>query len=129
MNNLVRAGAKVTVVSPEVTKDLTGQIETGRVRWVPDTFREESLAGVFLVVAATDDDSINASVVSHASARGILVCDASSSDRSQVIFGALHNEGEGVMIAVFTDGRNPAGAKRTRDRIARLLLENDTLEY
>ena len=128
VNNLVRAGAKVTVVSPAVTKDLTAQIETGGVRWVPDSFREECLDGVFLVVAATDDESMNARVVSRAGERGILVCDASSSDRSQIIFGALHRADDGVTIAVFTDGRDPAGARRTRDTIARLLREDNKLE-
>ena len=49
-----------------------------------------------------------------------LVCDASSAERSQVIFGALL-EGADVTIAVFTGGRDPARAKRTRDRIAGLL--------
>jgi len=37
-----------------------------------------------------------------------------------VIFGALHTN-EGAIIAVFTDGRDPSHARRTRDRIAHLL--------
>jgi siroheme synthase (precorrin-2 oxidase/ferrochelatase) len=75
---------------------------------------------MFLVVAATDDDARNAAVVEAAARNGALVCDASSAERSQVIFGALL-EDEDVTIAVFTGGRDPAQARRTRDQIADLM--------
>lgn len=55
-------------------------------------------------------------MVEEARARGVLICDASSGHRSQVIFGALHR-GEAVTVAVFTDGTDPSLARRTRDRI------------
>jgi siroheme synthase-like protein len=117
---LARAGALVTVVSPAVTDELAEQIDAGRVRWVEDRFREEHLAGVFVAVAATDDDDRNAAVVEAALANGALACDASSADRSQVIFGALREDG-GITIAVFTGGRDPAQARRARDHVAELL--------
>ena len=118
--NLERAGAGVTVVSPAVTDELAEQIEAGRIRWVKDSFREEHLGGAFLVVAATDDEAQNKDIVHLAARCGALVCDASSAERSQVIFGALHRSDD-VTVAVFTDGRDPAQARRMRDRIADLL--------
>jgi uroporphyrin-III C-methyltransferase/precorrin-2 dehydrogenase/sirohydrochlorin ferrochelatase len=120
---LRRAGAAVTVVSPAVGEDLAAEIEAGRVRWVKDTFREEHLGGAFLVVAATDDRAQNAAVVRLAGERGALVCDASSAERSEVVFGALLEEDD-VTVAVFTGGRDPARATRTRDRIAGLLAHD-----
>jgi len=62
---------------------------------------------------------LNASLVEAAGRRGVLVCDASSAERSQVIFGALH-QGDGFTVAVFTDGRDPSLARNTRDRIRAL---------
>ena len=115
---LNRAGAAVTVVSPIVTAELAGEIEAGRARWVKGSFRDEHLTGAFLVVAATDDQSLNATVVRLAAESGALSCDASSAERSQVIFGALL-EGDEATVAVFTDGRDPARARDTRDRIAK----------
>lgn len=117
---LTHAGAVVTVVSPAVTDELAEQIGAGRVRWVEDSFREEHMGSVFLAVAATDDDDRNATVVHAAVRNGALACDASSAERSQVIFGALL-EGDDVTIAVFTDGRDPAQARRARDQIAELI--------
>ncbi len=117
---LTRAGAVVTVVSPEVTQELAGLNEAGEIRWIQGTFLDDHVVGAFLTVAATDDDALNATVVQAAIASGSLACDASSAQRSQVIFGALL-EDQDVTIAVFTGGRNPTRARRTRDRIADLL--------
>ncbi len=117
---LAHAGAAVTVVSPAVTEELAEMIDAGRIRWVEGIFRGEHMIDVWLAVAATDDDALNADVVQAATDCGALACDASSAERSQVIFGALL-EGEDAIIAVFTGGRDPAHARRTRDRIAGLL--------
>lgn len=124
---LTHAGAVVTVVSPEVTDELAELIEAGRVRWVQDSFRQQHMGGAFLAVAATDDDDRNAAVVEAAVASGALACDASSAERSQVIFGALL-QGEDVTIAVFTGGRDPALARRTRDQIADLIGQGRKLK-
>jgi siroheme synthase-like protein len=117
---LARAGAKVTVVSPTVTEELARCIAACGAHWVQATFRAEHLTGVLLVVAATDDEALNAAVVRAAAQHGALACDASSAERSQVVFGALLAQGD-VTIAVFTGGRDPAQARRTRDRVAKLL--------
>ena len=124
---LIRAGAVVTVISPTLTDELTEQVAAGRVRWVMDTFQQEHLGGELLVVAATDDQTLNATVARHAVQCGSLVCDASSAERSQVIFGALLPRDD-VTVAVFTDGRDPAKARQTRDRIADLIAQGRQLK-
>lgn len=117
VRNLLRAGAEVTLVSPQAIEELAGMAGSGKVRWVREPFREDQLRGVFLAVAATDNDEVNARLVQEARGRGVLVCDASSAERSEVIFGAIH-EGSGFTVAVFTDGRDPSRAREIRDRIA-----------
>lgn len=119
---LAHVGAIVTVVSPAVTEELEELVATTRVRWLRETFRDQHLFGVFLAVAATDDEALNADVVEAAKRRGTLACDASSARRSQLVFGALL-ESDDVTIGVFTGGRDPSRARRVRDRIAELLDE------
>ncbi|MHC4082910.1 MAG: precorrin-2 dehydrogenase/sirohydrochlorin ferrochelatase family protein [Planctomycetota bacterium] len=114
---LIRGGAAVTVVSPTLTAELAGHARAGRIRWIQDTFRPDLLDDVFLVIAATDDRDLNADVARRAAEVGSLVCDASAADRTGVIFGACHETAE-LTVAVFTDGRDPALAARTRDGIA-----------
>lgn len=127
VHTLLRAGASVSVISPTVTEDLAAAIEADRARWVKDSFQDEHLGDAFLVIAATDDKDLNAAIIQAAADRGALVCDASSAERSQVIFGALHTN-EDATIAVFTDGRDPSHARRTRDRIADLLRKESCPE-
>lgn len=123
VHNLLRAGASVTLISPEVSRELAADLPGEGFRWLREEYREEHLDGVFLAVAATDDPELNRRVVEACRARGVLVCDASSRDRTQVIFGALLEEGEAT-VAVFTDGRDPTLSRRTRDRVASLLAES-----
>ncbi len=121
---LARAGADVTVVSPTLAAELAREGEAGRIRCVQEPFRDEHLGDAFLVIAATDDEALNEAVVRSAARRGALVCDASSAERSGVIFGALL-EARGATVAVFTGGRDPALAARTRDEIASFLAQRD----
>jgi len=120
VRNLTRAGGQVMLVSPEATEELARMAASGEILWRREGFREDHLHGAFLAVAATDDEGLNARLVDRAKKLGILVCDASSEERSQLIFGALH-EGEGIMVSVFTDGEDPSRARKTRDRIAAFL--------
>ena len=124
VRSLLDAGARVTVVSPEVTPELAAEIRDGRVRWSEEPFRPDHLDGARLVVVATDDPAANALAAEHARVRGALLCDATSGERSDVIFGALHDD-DGVTIAAFTDGRDPGRARATRDRIAGWIREHD----
>jgi siroheme synthase-like protein len=117
---LSRAGADVVVVAPEIADALAGAIDGGGIHFIRQPFREDHLEGAFLVVAATDDEAVNAAVVREAERHGALVCDASRGERSAVIFAALLDRND-VTVAVFTDGRDPALAARTRDRIRDLL--------
>jgi precorrin-2 dehydrogenase/sirohydrochlorin ferrochelatase len=117
---LVKSGARVIAVDPLPSGDLVDMAREGAIRLARASFEEGHLDDAFLVVAATDDDELNAEIARLARLRGALVCDASSADRSDVIFGALLADG-GNTVAVFTDGRDPSKARRTRDRIAELM--------
>ncbi len=118
VHNLLRAGASVRVVAPSVTAGLKELADRGTVKWLESPFRVALLGDAFLVVAATDSEELNASIVGWAAEKGILACDASSAARSGVIFGALTTVA-GATVAVFTDGSDPARARCIRDRIGK----------
>ena len=119
-SNLLRAGAHVTIVSPAISPELKQICQDGDVDWIAECFEENHLEGAFLAVAATDDESLNQRIVQLAGECDILVCDASSAERTGVIFGALLQH-EGATIAVFTEGRDPSLARKTRNKIAERL--------
>ena len=96
------------------------KIRAGRIRWIRGTYEPKYLRDAFLAVAATDDESLNESIARDARGQRILTCDASSAERSDLIFGALLTRDD-VTVAVFTGGRDPALARKTRDAIAAFL--------
>src|SRR5216683_1208937 len=59
---LVEAGARVTVIAPDVTSELAALPVTLRRR----RYRDGDLAGAWLVHAATDDTAVNAAVAAEA---------------------------------------------------------------
>lgn len=123
VQNLLRAGGVVTVVAPSITPTLSALAGQGKIRWIEELFHEEQLGNAFLVVAATDDETLNAKIVAGAARCGALACDASSAERSQVIFGALLYTSDAT-VAVFTDGHDPTRARRLRDHIGKILADN-----
>lgn len=120
VRNLLQAGASVVLVSPRATDELVELAAAGEILWARETYRLSHLHGAFLAVAATDRRELNEQVGRGARESGIMVCDASSAERSEVIFGALHQE-EGVTVAVFTDGRDPSRARTVRNQLADFL--------
>lgn len=125
--SLLNVGARVTVISPTLTDRLTAEVRAGRVRWTEARFAPDLLDGAYLVVVATDEPEVNARAAECVRQRGALLCDATSSARSQVICGAILEE-EGLTVATFTDGRDPGRARRTRDQIAEWLAAGDREE-
>ena len=60
---LLEAGARVTVVSPEVTPALEARITRGSLSWVRRRYEPGDLDGAWYAVAATDDHAVNAAVL------------------------------------------------------------------
>src|SRR3989442_9844016 len=68
---LIAAGARVRVVSPSLTARLAAWHAHGSIVWRDGEFAESDLAGVVLVISATDDQAVNEAVARAAAARGL----------------------------------------------------------
>jgi hydroxymethylbilane synthase len=117
---LVDAGARVTVVSPDIADRLRPLVDEGRVIWQQGRYVPDSIDGHTLVVAATDDPALNLQIGRDAQARSTLSCLVSPGRDSRVIFPATHTDGD-VTVAVHSNGRDCSQSRAVRDEIARLL--------
>ncbi|MDH4094892.1 MAG: siroheme synthase, partial [Betaproteobacteria bacterium] len=63
---LLRAGARVTVLAPQLGAALAAQGAAGRVAHRAGSFRDEDLEGYALVIAATSDQAVNRAVAAAA---------------------------------------------------------------
>ncbi len=113
VQDLLEAGAQVTVVSQGLTPGLTALAAQGRIHYRKDAFKPEHLEGAVLVIGATDDPEVNARVSQEAKARGIWVNIVDAPALCTFIVPAQVRRGS-LTIAVSTGGASPALARRLR---------------
>lgn len=117
IGSLLDAGAKVTVISPEVRPAVEAFAAEGRIAVLRRTYGgPEDLRGARLVFAATDREDVNARVQRDAEALGLPVCDTGHPERSTFHLPAVARRGKLVM-AVSTSGASPAMARKIRDEL------------
>src|SRR5262249_9921305 len=121
---LVEAGARVTVVSPELTEALRAAADRGEVSRVGGSFAEQDLNGVFLVISATDDRKVNEKVAKAARERGLLCNVVDQPDLCNFITPALVTRGK-LQISVSTGGGSPTLTQRVNREVAELIGEED----
>jgi len=113
IEGLLAAGARVTVVAPEIVPELANLDLTFAHR----AYRSQDIANRFLVVAATSTTSVNRRVFADAEARSILCNVVDVPELCSFILPAVHRH-EPIAIAVSTGGASPALAQHLRDQIA-----------
>ncbi|MCL5057936.1 MAG: bifunctional precorrin-2 dehydrogenase/sirohydrochlorin ferrochelatase [Actinobacteria bacterium] len=114
---LLEHGARVRLVAPAVTGKLADIARSGKVILIEDCYKAHYLEGVFLVIGATDDDAVNASVSSDCMERGILVNVVDDPPRGNFYVPAVVRRGS-LQIAVSTDGKSPMLARKIKERLA-----------
>ena len=116
VHGLLDCEAGVTVVAPAIEEEL----EHLRVRVVRRPFSRSDVVGRFLVVAATNDRSVNAEVSSAARERETLCNVADDPDLCSFILPAIVRR-DPIVVGVSTGGASPALAQRIRSDIAGLV--------
>jgi len=111
--SLLEAGADVTIVSPVLTPKLADLSASGKVLHAPALFHEAHLAGAYLVIAATNDLTVNRTVAQLCRKKGILVNVAAPPEESSFIVPSVVERGD-LVIAVSTSGASPALSRSIR---------------
>lgn len=118
VRTLREAGAKVRVVSEDVTEKVRALADAGEIEWTRRRYERGDLAGASVVVAATDDSEVNQTVYEEATAGGIPVNVVDDLERCTFIAPSIVRRGD-LLIAVSTGGNAPALAVRIRERLER----------
>jgi len=114
---LLAAGARVTVIAPEVTPALAAMSETHEIVHLGRGARPGDLHGAFLAIAATDDEAIQRAVAVEAEGEKVLLNVVDVPHLCTVTFPALHRQGP-LTVAVSSSGTSPGLACRLRDDLA-----------
>lgn len=118
---IAKSGAHITVLANCFSEQMQAlAAEHTRITLSQATFQKRSLDGVALVLAATDDDSLNQEVFAEASHRGIPVNIADQPELCSYILPAIVDRSP-VIVAVSTGGRSPVLARYVKALLERAL--------
>lgn len=115
--SLLEAGARVTVIAPELTDALANLTWKQRFVWVNRGYASGDLRGAYLAIAADMDRSRNAQIAGEAERERVLLNCLDDPPHCRFIFPSIHRQGD-LVIALSTTGKCPALAVRIRQKLA-----------
>jgi len=116
VRSLVKAGALVSVISPDITAGLERLKEKGKIRHVRRMYRKGDAGDALVVIAATSSPQINKKVAQDA--RHLINVIDMPSEGNFIV--PSYVEQDSLAIAVSTSGTSPAVSRAIRKEIERL---------
>ncbi|WP_339511987.1 siroheme synthase CysG [Pseudomonas sp. RL_15y_Pfl2_60] len=113
---LADAGARLRVVAPDIRAELSDMVEAGGGELLLRGYQADDLAGVALIIAATDDEPLNAQISAQAQALGIPVNVVDAPALCSVIFPAIVDRSP-LIVAITSGGDAPVLARLIRAKI------------
>ena len=115
---LLNCGAAVTVISLRATEKLNKLAMAGSINLQNRSYRTADLKDVFLVIGATNDETLNQKISRDADARNILCNIADRPAACNFILPSIVHRGD-LVITISTSGKSPALAKKLRKTLER----------
>jgi precorrin-2 dehydrogenase len=116
--SLCAAGARVTVISPQVNSELGDLARAGKIVHLNRRFKRGDMRGCVLVFAATDDPALHRALAAEARELAIPLNVADVPELCTFIAPAVISQGA-LQIAISTGGASPAYAARLRRELER----------
>jgi siroheme synthase-like protein len=117
---MMNYGAQVTVVSPDFTEEIEQWARRGQLQIRRKRYDESDLDGAAIVIASTDDESVNTQIAADCRRRHIPVNVVDVTPLCEFIVPAIVDKGS-VQIAVSTGGKSPALARTLKEDLQRLV--------
>lgn len=111
---------EITVIAPEICG---GILRSEGVLTVRKEFSDEDINGAFAVIAATDDNELNARIYTLCAEKNILINTVDDMEKCGFIFPALVHRDD-ITVGISTSGKSPLFAKFLRQYIEEELDDN-----
>lgn len=116
IQTLLNCGAKVFVVSPELTAQLSLLANSGAIVYNSREYQSIDLTDVFLVISATNNDKTNRQVAEDCFKRRILINVVDDLPKCNFIVPATLHRGS-LSISISTEGKSPLLARTIREQL------------
>ena len=117
---LLRAGGKVTVIAPELCESIRGRLNAGEIEFIERNFQDSDLENFVVVIAATDDKSINRTISELAQKKNIPVNVVDQPELCSFVVPSIIDRSP-VQVAVSTGGASPVLARLLRSRLETMI--------
>ncbi len=117
---LLKAGAKVTIVAIELDESLLELKQTQQIIHLEKKYDESCLNGMTLAIASTNDETLNLTIAEQAKSRNIPVNVVDNPGAGTFIMPSVVDR-EPVMIAISTGGASPVLARLLRARLETMI--------
>ena len=117
---MMKYGARVTIVSPEFTDEIEAWAREGRLALKRKTYDTSDVYGANIVIASTDDQSVNEQVAADCRARRIPVNVVDVTPLCEFIVPAIVESGS-IQVAISTGGKSPAIARTLKEDLQRAI--------
>jgi uroporphyrin-III C-methyltransferase / precorrin-2 dehydrogenase / sirohydrochlorin ferrochelatase len=117
---LLKASAAITLYSPEICHELQNLVDAEKIKYVAEKFNKNQLLGACMVIAATDDETVNEAVSLAAKAQNIPVNVVDAPHLCTFTMGSIIDRSP-VVIAISSEGNAPVLARYIRAKIETML--------
>ena len=126
IKSLEGTGAVLTVVSPDISSEAKELLNQLNGKWIPENFKPEFIANSFLVIAATDNPTVNEQVYQTAKSQNILVNVVDVNDRCDWFAGSVVRRND-FQIAISGNGKGPAYLSYLRKNLEDAIPDDEEL--
>ncbi|WNJ95213.1 NAD(P)-dependent oxidoreductase [Vibrio ruber] len=121
---LVKAGARVTILSPEISATLRTLWQDDVIQWIQQCYDSAFLTRNYVQVwATTDHASLNHQIYADAKLLGLLVNVVDDQPYCDFITPAMIDRGA-IQVAISSGGASPVLARNIRESIEAILAQN-----
>jgi precorrin-2 dehydrogenase/sirohydrochlorin ferrochelatase len=113
---LLDCGAKVLVISPELSPELAALKEKNLISHIAAVYTDDLIDGAALIIGATNDDKTNAAISLDANSKSIPVNIVDDPQKCDFILPSLVQRGD-LAITIGTGGKSPALARHLREEL------------
>lgn len=124
LGGLIDAGARVTLISPELSPEVQQFVDDGKVTHINREYQDGDMEGYFLAFVATDDGAINKVVADEARSKRVWINAVDDVPNCDFIMPGVVQQGE-LVLAISTSGQSPAMARKVREDLEEFLGEDD----
>ncbi|MBQ1311951.1 MAG: bifunctional precorrin-2 dehydrogenase/sirohydrochlorin ferrochelatase [Blautia sp.] len=117
---------RITVLSPSLDPSLQKLPDGQSLIWIQDSYQKEALSGAAIVLACTDDPSLNEEICRDGRMAGALVNSCSKKQQCDFYFPGILRK-DPVVVGITASGQDHHLARMVRERIQSSVMEDSDI--